>query len=1313
MVNRTVGGDVDVQAATRDVMVNDQVTADGMAEAQEPLPPEATNHQVVVGDIPVEPSCFRSRADLLAELDRASAQVSVIHAVTGLHGLGATQLAAAYARAKLAAGWRLVAWVNGADTGSLQAGLAAVADATGLADGDSGRGVADAGAAVRHGLETDGDRCLLVFDDVSDPEVVRRFIPVGGAARVLITSNRQSATDLGSIVPVDVFSADEASAFLTGRTGLDDEAGAAAVAAALGHLPLALALAASVMAGQQRGGYEWYLDRLQAVPADVSRMGDDGQPDSLSLARAVLLSLQAVRAADRTSICTRVMQIMAGLSPAGVNRELLYSAGRAGVLASGGRLVASDLVDRVLEWLSGRSLLTFSLDGKTVVMHRLVARVIRNGLASRGRLTAAYEAAAFVLDVYSRALVGSQDRRAVRGILQQVTALLDSLAEPETEINEELAWVLLRLRFVAFYHLLELGDSTPHAIAIGEPLAEDLERLLGPDHPDTLNSRNSLAAAYLAAGRVSEAIPLFEQILAVRQRVLGPDDPETLISQNNLASAYQDAGRVAEAIRLYELNLETRERLLGPDDAGTLNSRGNLAAAYRDGGRVGEAILLLEQTLADRERVLGPDHPDTQVTRKKLAAAYQDAGRAAEAVPLLERTLAERKRLLRSDHPGTQTSRKNLAEADRAADRVADAIPPEQTMVARKSQPAGGVTGQVRPASFRRPPAAPAKRVLPTGFRRPPAAPARQPLPGGVARPLVKLTDHSSTSRTPEPPRQDGQYDREVVAAITAGDPAGVAMAYDRYAAALYGYSQWILHDSAAAAEALKDTFVIAAGTLSSLSEPSKLRPWLFALARNECRHRVRPTSAVPVEKADAAEESADATDELAAAGDELSDATVQFRAVGPLAAAADELSDATVQFRAVGPLAAAADELSDATVQFRAVGPLAAAADELSDATVQFRAVGPLAAAADELSDATVQFQVISQLADPIAPFRVIGRPTYSPGHVNGDQGQAELRSLIHSILAGLRPREREVIELSFRYDLHDNDLAIALGMSQSRAHDLAARARGRLEEALGALHIALTGREACPVLGELLADWDGQLTEKTRDLVVWHIGECQTCAHHGWGAMRPAAFLRLLPLAPLPQELREQVLSMWTSAAEDAVAYRRRVARRAERIWFARFSQVIRRASWSSIRAHPGVAIAAVAVAVWVVAAVSVTLLTFTGSRAADAKTPGPRATYAQTTQTSVAIRPGRPATATPSSATSAARPSPSVTQPSANVPTPVQTAPSYVAATSPEPSRSTSSSPRPSKSPKPSRSASPSPSPSHTASPSPSSSTSPPAA
>jgi tetratricopeptide (TPR) repeat protein len=69
------------------------------------------------------------------------------------------------------------------------------------------------------------------------------------------------------------------------------------------------------------------------------------------------------------------------------------------------------------------------------------------------------------------------------------------------------------------------------------------ERVLGPDHPHTLQSRNNLALAYQAAGRLDEAISLHEQALAARERVLGPDHPHTLASHDNLASAYQAAGR--------------------------------------------------------------------------------------------------------------------------------------------------------------------------------------------------------------------------------------------------------------------------------------------------------------------------------------------------------------------------------------------------------------------------------------------------------------------------------------------------------------------------------------------------------------------------------------------------------------------------------------------------------------------------------------------------------------------------------------------------------------------------------------------------
>ncbi len=82
--------------------------------------------------------------------------------------------------------------------------------------------------------------------------------------------------------------------------------------------------------------------------------------------------------------------------------------------------------------------------------------------------------------------------------------------------------------------------------------------------------------------------------------------------------------------------------------------------------------------------------------------------------------------------------------------------------------------------------------------------------------------------------------DNEIVAAIIAGDPAGLAAAYDRYAAALHAYCRSLLAEPADAADAVQDTFIIAAAKVGELRDPDRLRPWLYAVARNECHRRLR-----------------------------------------------------------------------------------------------------------------------------------------------------------------------------------------------------------------------------------------------------------------------------------------------------------------------------------------------------------------------------------------------------------------------------------------------------------------------------------------
>ena len=105
--------------------------------------------------------------------------------------------------------------------------------------------------------------------------------------------------------------------------------------------------------------------------------------------------------------------------------------------------------------------------------------------------------------------------------------------------------------------------------------------------------------------------------------------------------------------------------------------------------------------------------------------------------------------------------------------------------------------------------------------------------------------------------------DSEVVASIVAGEADGFAEAYDRYADPLYKYCRFMLGDPADAADAVQDTFVIAASRLAGLRDAELLHAWLYAVARDECLRVLgaRTASAVPAVPAEAPEVTGDSTE--------------------------------------------------------------------------------------------------------------------------------------------------------------------------------------------------------------------------------------------------------------------------------------------------------------------------------------------------------------------------------------------------------------------------------------------------------------------
>ena len=85
-----------------------------------------------------------------------------------------------------------------------------------------------------------------------------------------------------------------------------------------------------------------------------------------------------------------------------------------------------------------------------------------------------------------------------------------------------------------------------------------------------------------------------------------------------------------------------------------------------------------------------------------------------------------------------------------------------------------------------------------------------------------------------------GATDADLVEAHLAGDRGALAAIYDRYAAALHDTATYLLGDRDEAADVVQDTFVAAAEHLAQLRDPTRLRAWLFAVARHEVERRGR-----------------------------------------------------------------------------------------------------------------------------------------------------------------------------------------------------------------------------------------------------------------------------------------------------------------------------------------------------------------------------------------------------------------------------------------------------------------------------------------
>jgi tetratricopeptide (TPR) repeat protein len=581
---------------------------------------------------------------------------------------GKTQLAAFFAESQ----WRaraidLLVWIDASSAASILSGYV---EAARIITGTTLPGVAESVAASFLGWLNRTDKTwLVVLDDLPDIDALHGLWPGGPSGHAVITTaNAQAMTGLRDLLAVEIgpFSRREAMSYLVGRLSSDPDQrrGAIDLLEDLDCQPLALAHATATIASSWMTCVE-YREQFHRRLAVFKP-----QPNSPLPASGVTWTL-SVDHADQLlpgGYAQSCLALAAMLDGHGVPASV-FTAPSACAYIAGSSMPAGQAVERtrmalvVLEQ-SGLTSIDRSAEPPIIRMNPILQRAVRVAMSPTMVEQAALAAAAALLESWPDGERGTQIGQSLRASSASLRRATGGLLW-----SNGLHPLLVRVG-----QSLDDASLTSPAVDYWTQLTSTGDQVLGPGHPDSMVAVERLAAAYVAAGRVSEAVAWYQRIMAEWGRAFGPDHPRTLAARVRLGRVLVTAGQYDDAIAVLTAALNDAERAYGPTHPECVIIRDEVAAGYRAAGELNEAIRLYRLILGERERGLGSQNPDTMQTRQLLAEAYLADGRTKEAFSQYKKAVADLQRSLGADHPETLRARSALASAYHQAGRMSMAV---------------------------------------------------------------------------------------------------------------------------------------------------------------------------------------------------------------------------------------------------------------------------------------------------------------------------------------------------------------------------------------------------------------------------------------------------------------------------------------------------------------------------------------------------------------------------------------------------------------------------------------------------------------
>ncbi len=551
-----------------------------------PEPPILDEEPPVIDNLPFQPNpFFTGREDHLKQIreklqETGTAAITQPVSISGLGGIGKTELALAYAHSFYPNVYRVVLWVD-ADTPTLQTSYANLAEVLKLPERDEQK-LYRRKLAIKDWLK-EHTNWLLIMDNADDLPLAESFLPSQPLGHVVFTTQSQIIDTIPTQIEIDAMEPDEGLRFLLRRSGkLQDDAAdmreaASQVVELLGGHPLALDQAGAYIE-ETKVSFTDYLNRYRSArPNLLKRRGGrvrkhSEHPDHRRHPEpvAATLNLSFTMACQQHPLAADILNFCAFLHPDAIPEELFHHDDS----------FKYDMTefDEAIAALHRYSLIRRNIQEKTLSMHRLVQAVLIDAMSPdhqkqwRERVVRALNAA-FPLSMEFKHW-GQGDR------LLSHALLCATWTEDELTPTVGLAVLFHKLGI----YLYELGRYLEAEQLLSRALSI-YKHHLGVEHPATVGARNDLDTIYTYDAR-NEWLSIWEDELG------GAEHPDTALLLYGLARAFHDLGQRGGAESLYRRALRIQKRQLGATDRHTQTTRMYYANFLRSIGRDAEAAAL-------------------------------------------------------------------------------------------------------------------------------------------------------------------------------------------------------------------------------------------------------------------------------------------------------------------------------------------------------------------------------------------------------------------------------------------------------------------------------------------------------------------------------------------------------------------------------------------------------------------------------------------------------------------------------------------------------------------------------------------------